>query len=460
MIEFACLCGQKFSVPENQAGVEMQCDKCRRLVAVPLLSDLASLNSDGTYRLDIPLKDEGRPFENQVRYTPRPAADESFDLRATPEQIMDAGFEATPVELQDQLPPDAPKYDPETGELIRPLAIKPELPPRLQDVPVAAQTLNYANRDTTDGIPVTPARVPIELLMPGNLVVMIVVLVIFLLTQAAGFLVIFGVWTLLPVVLLGAMTIIAHYGCVIEETGPVERDELPTPLRGLSWTEDIWHPFCNVVGALALCYAVPVWVLIKAGIVAGGIPALVLLGLGTVAFPAVVLTTTTSGTLLNLRPARLLGTIREIGWSYAGLVFLWVAAFAVHTAAVIGLAVFLRHLGSMGATIGRLLTPALSYPLLFAGIYLVHLFGWYLGLVYRTHFDRFPWVLQKHTPSMELEQKFARLRQQRAVRKRRDAPPTLPALKRKQEPVPLEPIPLEPQRTEPPPHPRQELQSP
>ena len=35
-------------------------------------------------------------------------------------------------------------------------------------------------------------------------------------------------------------------------------------------------------------------------------------------------------------------------------------------------------------------------PALGAGVYLMHYFMWYLGLMYRSHHDQFPWVLQRH----------------------------------------------------------------
>jgi hypothetical protein len=35
-------------------------------------------------------------------------------------------------------------------------------------------------------------------------------------------------------------------------------------------------------------------------------------------------------------------------------------------------------------------------PALILGIFLMHWFCWYLGLMYRAHQEQFPWVLQRH----------------------------------------------------------------
>src|SRR3954451_15026320 len=35
MIEAVCVCGEKRRVPEEQAGLSIECPKCRRLIAVP-----------------------------------------------------------------------------------------------------------------------------------------------------------------------------------------------------------------------------------------------------------------------------------------------------------------------------------------------------------------------------------------------------------------------------------------
>src|SRR5688500_5386268 len=55
MLDFPCpKCGRPFSLPDDEAGREIQCTNCGILVRVPLASDLASLNPDGTLKLADP----------------------------------------------------------------------------------------------------------------------------------------------------------------------------------------------------------------------------------------------------------------------------------------------------------------------------------------------------------------------------------------------------------------------
>src|SRR5207244_2652601 len=98
-------------------------------------------------------------------------------------------------------------------------------------------------------------------------------------------------------------------------------DELPTPLRHLSWHEDTWGPFWNFVMALVACYGPALLLLMSYG--ANSLPKPVVLSLGgvmaiigTTLFPAALLTTTTSGTLLNLRPDRVVGVTVVCGAEY------------------------------------------------------------------------------------------------------------------------------------------------
>ncbi len=52
MIRFSCVCSQTFEAPEDQAGTAFQCPVCHRLVDVPTLSELESISTDGTYKID------------------------------------------------------------------------------------------------------------------------------------------------------------------------------------------------------------------------------------------------------------------------------------------------------------------------------------------------------------------------------------------------------------------------
>ena len=47
--------------------------------------------------------------------------------------------------------------------------------------------------------------------------------------------------------------------------------------------------------------------------------------------------------------------------------------------------------------------PILVFPALVIGVYMMHYFCWYLGLIYRDYHEVFPWVLQRHIPTRLLE---------------------------------------------------------
>lgn len=105
-----------------------------------------------------------------------------------------------------------------------------------------------------------------------------------------------------------------------------------------------------------------------------------------------MLTTTTSGTISNLRPDRVLGTIGRIGPRYAFLVILYAVAFSLYF---------------LGVVLTPLSVLSILYPLpwyfhlptawgcLILGILLMHWFSWLLGVEYRTGHLNFPWVFQQ-----------------------------------------------------------------
>ena len=45
-----------------------------------------------------------------------------------------------------------------------------------------------------------------------------------------------------------------------------------------------------------------------------------------------------------------------------------------------------------------LMHPSLEYTTLGVAVYFGHFFTWHLGVVYRRHHEKFPWVLQRHIP--------------------------------------------------------------
>jgi hypothetical protein len=244
--------------------------------------------------------------------------------------------------------------------------------------------------------------------MPVNVAVMLFVFVVHVFLQIGLIVVLTGFVFIFAAPLVMAMLLVSHYGNVIDEIGPQDQDELPRPLRSVSLRDDLWDPFVNVAAAFMLCY-LPVAVVAAR---AGGLPApawtaLVLLMLlaATVALPAVLLTTTTSGTFANLRPDRLWGVMRTCGHHYAVAVIAGFLTIVCYGGGIWAADVAL--VSSMNSqtvlNLPRWAHWAIGYPLLSVGIYLAHFFCWYLGLLYRAHHDSFPWAFQRHVRDRALE---------------------------------------------------------
>jgi hypothetical protein len=125
---------------------------------------------------------------------------------------------------------------------------------------------------------------------------------------------------------------------------------------------------------------------------------------GLVFFPVVVLTTITSGSLLNLRPDRLLGTIAQIGPRYAYLVLLYPVAMGIY---YLGIYTTFWHAMSVyffvtSRTALHSVAPkswfdslGAAYEMLIVGIFLMHYFAWLVGLAYRAGHEKFPWVYRQ-----------------------------------------------------------------
>ena len=418
MIGFTCLCQHRIEVADDMAGGLIQCTHCGRLNDVPTLSDLPHLSDDGTYHVDVerPKDDPIRLAELNLIYNKgttdsegdeidlRIAAGElSVDDSAAPADAAVDDYGAIPLKDEPPrrgAPRPAPRYDPETGELIVPveLAPDPDRPENPSAIPMARATIGYASGDTARRV--GPARVAVELLMPVNVAVMAFIFITHVFLQFTGTITVSGFWLIIIVPLLLALVIVSHYGNVIDETGPEERDELPRPLRSCSVTDDLWHPFVNVICALAICFAPAILVTMR---LAGTLPRPVLLSIfavllfvGIAALPAVLLTTHTSGTIVNLRPDRLFGTIKACGASYAVAVL---TAFLATVAYGFGIVsadlAFIRVLTGARSSLPAWVHLA-GYPMLALGIYCAHLFCWHLGLLYREYHAQFPWALQRH----------------------------------------------------------------
>jgi hypothetical protein len=399
---------------------------------VPTLSDLEHIADDGTLLLDpAHERDERDRLSRLNKFYSRSHIDEKGnerDLRLSHEDLADVGADLTPIDLKDQGRKAAPKYDPVTGELIREIGVGPAPTnyaqgddPAPGQIPVARAAISYATPQRSLGA--VSIRIPVELFMPQNVIVLIFIFVIHFFNQWATFALLGGFFFIVFIVFILSALIAAHYGNVVEETGPAEMDEVPRPIRGMSFSEDIWRPIVNISVALTLCYAPALFVVNNApdkytAMIAGG----ALLLAGTVLFPAALITTVTSGTFNNLRPDRVLGVIAASGWSYVAAVGLWVISFCAYVFAMTGSLFFLVRMGTPTGTFGIASSPLshglVVYPAMMFAVFLAHWFCWHLGLIYRYHHDRFPWVLQRHisTRRQEEAQKAA------AVRARRKRP--------------------------------------
>jgi hypothetical protein len=396
MIHFACRCKHVFDLPDGMAGRQVQCPACQRLVDVPTMDELAQLSDDGTFLVDEPPPaSDPEQVDRMMRAFSRDHVDEDGverDLRLANEDIAQAGTEFRIDEFE--LHPTAPKYDPETGELIRPLTIAPEENPRPHPatIPVAGTALDYARADLSERYSIA---IPfIRLFSPVNLAAMLFVLLAHMFLIAASFSLILAVGAMVVV----GLGLVAHYGNVVEEVGLEERDELPRFLRHFNLTDDVWLPFVRIFFAWIICFGVGRIIWIFGAAKNWPLPITFLSSLsfdclGLIFFPAIVLITLTSGSLSNLHPMRILGTIGKIGPRYAFFVILYPIALAIYLTGMYATSMqpIALFFGS-AATTPWILHFLPAYGCLFSGIILMHYFAWLLGMEYRIHHRNFPWV--------------------------------------------------------------------
>lgn len=438
MIDFNCTrCHEPYSVPEELAGTDLQCTKCGLLLSVPLPSMLSDLNPDGTLRVAdaLPLENADR-LSNLARAFGKNRIDafgEEIDNRTLPETIELVPILGPPKRLH-------PQYDPETGELVRPLEVaEPVLPPIADAapegaVPTAQVSLGYRPRGAAVDEPrrVAPNAVKLELFQPLNVFVMLILAAMHVMFNVSFAVVNGGIvfFVIGPLVLM--FIIVGHYGNVIDEIGPTDMDELPRPLRTVSFYDDIWSPFCHVSFSLALT-AFPLLYLLQvifegAATLETIVLPLVALAATTFFLPVLLLTLHTSGTLLNARPDRMIGVIRAAGKSY---LMVWVIGFFAtifYVGGTVGALYSLLHaMGAVKADLGHAGRAPITYTLLLVGIYLTHLFCWRVGLLYRMYHPKFPWVHQEHTRAkkdmsrarLSAQERAALLKAKEATRQRR-----------------------------------------
>lgn len=482
MIEFPCRCGFKFSVPEELAGGTIQCPQCKLLADVPGLGEIQEMEPDGTLKVqEIPIKPDEASERFRRAYEERVDENGELDLRPTFEEVVNAGSDEVPLDLAGELRPGAPKYDPETGELIKPMEMTP--PP--DDIPMAdvAPTLNYA----TDGE--RPTRlwgIPLRMLLGGNIAALLALLGVHLLLLFFAFLVTWGLVFVIVIPAFLLILILSHFTNLVEEVGVMECNEVPTPGRGMSWSEDIFGPFVKLMMAVLMSWPIivyaidvlfakytiflflswphhlnPTWLIkldFSTKMLALG---WAMFFIGSFLFPAIFLTLGTSGTLHNVRPDRVLGVMRACGRMYLLSVLLCVLALPAYW---IGLCSSLTLLiPPMLIPAGDTVLPAsIAFPLLAIGLYLMHVFCWHLGLCYRARHDKFPWILQWHVSTKKIQRRIPPKRRRRqagaaaapdeaqrgaaANLPAGEAPRTLPQppAQKRFDPMRVEPLPLEP----------------
>lgn len=414
MIRFPCHCNHRFELDDEQAGGVVQCPRCGRLNDVPARDDLPSIQQDGTYSLELapaePDAEPDRRLRELQRVFTRSHVDEEgneIDLRGAAGDDEESEEDEIPLKPREPASTGAassdrtPKYDPISGELILPVELREDPPVSLATVPgtgsqrAAAEPpkLSYASGQTA--APRT-GSIPTWLLSGVNVVVMFFIFAMHLLAA-------FSMWMLglvLSMVGIGAhwvvfpfsALIIAHYGNTIDDIGTEGRDELPAPLRNISWSDDLWGPFIKTMFAWLVCYGPAALVLTY---VEPGPPKLPLLAAAWIAgsffFPAVLMTALCGVTIENLRPDRVIGVIGTCGGGYLRSCAIILPLMPLYVWLVLGWSPFEELLAAFPRLIW-LSHPAVWLPLTAAGVYVAHLFCWHLALLYREHFEQFPWV--------------------------------------------------------------------
>jgi hypothetical protein len=419
MISFPCPCkAHTFSVPDSEAGGLIQCPRCGRLNDIPTLDDLRSLNPDGTLKLG----DAAKPAKSALKDLQRTydksrtnEAGDEYDLRQSVDDLRKVG--AKEKGIAGDVKPEKPKYDPITGELVRPLDIKPE-PNRpagasgktggkgtvigAVGTSAAADAMDRQRRKedydraSSELFPIPSlASLPFRLLEPINLLMMIFTAVALMAFSLFSMPVLAGLIFAIPVPIVVGGVLLAHYANCVEDLGPGEENDIPRFLRDAEFLADIWKPFVRMVFSLGVCFAPPIVFASRGDGFIQFVGTGVLAVLGAMMFPAVALVFCASQHVGNLRPDRLLGTIVVLGWQYVPTMILALLAVVLHVATMVILVAASASLfGTNKSAIGQWwLAAAITTPL---AVYFGHLAAWWLGVTYRRHQGQFPWVFEMH----------------------------------------------------------------
>ncbi|MCS7034262.1 MAG: hypothetical protein NZ561_09740, partial [Phycisphaerae bacterium] len=321
MIVFRCHCSQEISVADEEAGGLIQCPRCGRLNDIPTLSDLQNLDPEGGFRISSPdSPEEPDRLRRLTEAFTRERFDESgraIDLRPTLDDVRKAGVEEIPLSTPESELPGTPKYDPITGELIEAIRLKPDPQPARDPatIPVATPVLTYAVRPEPAGP--GPLAIGLRMFQPQNLLVIVIIFLVHLILQVTLIPVIGGLlfFAFVPAGIM--LMLAAHYGKVVQETGPGDLDELPRPLGSVSFQEDFWDPLAGICTAFVFAYAPLGITLLAMPDSQHKLVAVAITGLwGAMIFPAALLTSMTSGTIYNMRPDRVISVMIQCGRGY------------------------------------------------------------------------------------------------------------------------------------------------
>jgi hypothetical protein len=396
MIRFKCSCGQPYEVEDDRAGDSFQCEKCLRLLDVPGLGEINSLEEDGTLKMqDAPDHDDGLAEKMRVH-------GHHADLR----QNVDEYFLLDDVTPADAPPTRrAPRYDPITGELIEEIELAPNPTPAPQDIPMATPTLNYASvavEEHADRGEVRWWNAPWRIVSGMSLMAVFFVFLSHVLIHL--FLLLPGInLLLLPFALLIALMIAAHYGNTMEEIGPQNHDEVPVLLRQVSFSQDIIHPLYGIMLAWLLSFAplILIWIT-GVGPRLEGMPWIErgLWGVGMFLFPAAAFTGITSGATQNMLPHHVIAVIRAAPGRYAMAFAAFMLGWLGYTVAAAGLQFtsisFFTRAGPLGAWGTLAVGLGWIYGSIAFAVYFMHLAAVWMGLIYRNHHADFHWVFQQH----------------------------------------------------------------
>ena len=165
--------------------------------------------------------------------------------------------------MEGEAPRVAPRYDPFTGELIRPHEIEPHVKSAAAKAMPRRQPLSKSKMRgyVEEAPPYSWFVLFLEMFMARNAAVLALMILANIvmgftigLTVGVGLALFFFV----PVLLLVGCT--GMYSIIVQETGPGQNAELPRPLRDFEMRCDVWDPFVHLAASVGLCVAPAVFI--------------------------------------------------------------------------------------------------------------------------------------------------------------------------------------------------------